>query len=59
MKTSKEILGLYGKCCVTEYVFEEITDYQAGKQGEKMMRQDRMKLENIKGQKKAIEWLFE
>lgn len=58
MKSIKELLGYYGKCCVSEYVFEHNRVYPSGEEGKKLMEQDAFKLEDIKGQKKAIEYIL-
>jgi len=59
MKTGKEILEYYGKCCVSESSFEKNMAYPAGEKGETLARMDAFKIENIRGQKKAIEFIFE
>lgn len=58
MKSIKELLEYYGKCCVSEYAFEHNRTYPAGDEGIKRMEQDALKLEDIKGQKKAIEYIM-
>jgi len=59
MKTKKEILEYYGKCCVSEYCLTEIKDYPINDKGEAMIKKDAFTLENIRGQKKVIEFIFE
>lgn len=59
MKTKKEILEYYGKCCVSEYCICKNEDYPSGKEGVALARKDAAKLENILGQKKAIEFILE
>ncbi len=58
MKTKKELLEYYGKCCVSEYLLDT-NAYPSGKKGKGMMEKDERKLEDIRGQKKAIEFIFE
>lgn len=58
MRSIKDILEYYGKCCVSEYVFEHTNDYPAGHEGQKFMEQDALKLEDIRGQKKVIEYIL-
>ncbi len=59
MKTKKEILEYYGKCCVSEYSLSKTKAYPSGEKGEHLARKDGLKIENIRGQKKAIEHIFE
>ncbi len=59
MKTKKEMLEYYGKCCVSEYCLCENKDYPAGEKGKSNQRRDSLKIENIRDQKKAIEFIFE
>jgi hypothetical protein len=58
MKNQKEILEYYGKCCVSEYLLATDRKYPSGEKGEILERSDNRKIENIKGQKKAIEFIF-
>lgn len=55
----KELLQYYGKCCVSEYTLTEQQDYPEGGDGIRMINRDKLKLENIRGQKQALEHLFE
>ena len=59
MKTKKELLKYYGMCCVSEFCLCENRAYPAGKEGDTLARKDDSKIENIRGQKKAIEFIFE
>lgn len=59
MKRPKEILELYGECCVSESSLTAGADYSDGEEGKARHKKDEAKLENIRGQKQAIEWLFE
>ena len=58
MKTIKEVLEYYGKCCVTEYILESNRAYPAGEEGHRALERDGLKLEDIRGQKKAIEHIL-
>jgi len=58
MKTNKELLEYYGQCCVSEHLLCESRDYPSGKEGENIIGKDTLKLEDIRGQKKAIEFIF-
>jgi len=58
MKTKKEVLEYYGQCCVSEYLLTQPTYYSADEKGKAMALKDASKLENIRGQKKAIEFVF-
>lgn len=58
MKRPKEILELYGECCVSESSLTTGADY-SGEKGKDRQKKDNAKLENIRGQKQIIEWLFE
>ena len=58
MKTKKELLEYYGKCCVSEYALSENRIYTNDKEGEQLKEKDTLKLECISGQKKAIEFIF-
>ena len=57
MKNEKELLEYYGKCCVSEYTLDR-SNYPSSKEGERYSQQDAMKLENIRGQKLAIEYII-
>lgn len=57
MKTKKEILKYYGMCCVSEVELTKRKDYPAGEKGKDLEHVDNMRLENILGQKKAIEFI--
>lgn len=59
MKTKREILEYYGKCCVSEYCLSVKQIYPAGEKGDGMAKKDAMKLENILGQKVAIEHIID
>ena len=59
MKTKKEILEYYGRCCVSEFSLSKNRNYPDGVKGEAMSKKDDFKLENIRGQKKAIEFIME
>ena len=59
MKPPKEILEMYGKCCVSEYALSSNRKYPDGDEGKQMRRRDDEKLADIEGQKKIIEWIFE
>jgi len=59
MKTKKEILEYYGKCCVSEYCLVENRNYTDDKQGEELARKNDLKITDIRGQKKAIEFIIE
>ena len=56
MKTKQEILEYYGRCCVSEFLLSKETP--SDKRGEAMEQKDAAKLQNIKGQKMAIEFIF-
>ncbi len=58
MRDNKEMLEYYGKCCVTEEILSKDRCYEAGPDGGAHQLRDRVKLESIRGQKKAIEWFF-
>lgn len=59
MKTKTELLEYYGRCCVSEYLLIGKREYSADEAGEKLLRKDTLKLEYIRGQKKAIEFIFD
>lgn len=59
MKTKKEMLEYYGKCCVSEYCLCENKDYPAFEEGKRAKATREGIIENIRGQKKAIEFIFE
>jgi len=58
VKTKKEILEYYGKCCVSEYCLTENRKYPDNEAGKAMAKKDDVKIEDIRGQKKAIEFIF-
>lgn len=59
MKTKKELLEYYGKCCVSDYCLSQEKNYPAGEKGENLAKRDNLKLANIQGQIKAIIYIFE
>lgn len=61
MKTSKQILEQYGKCCVSEFRLSENEHYgeESNKKLEEFKYRDAMKLQSIRGQKISLEWLLE
>lgn len=58
MKDLKTIIEYYGKCCVSEYAIDHNNIYPVGKDGEELRKRDALKLADIAGQKKAIEYIL-
>lgn len=58
MKSKKELLKYYGMCCVSEYLLSGSKDYPSGAEGNILIKKDELELENILGQKKAIEFIL-
>lgn len=52
MKDAIQVIRAYGKCCVSEFLLTTCED-------ETHREEDKMKLENIQGQKMMLEWLFD
>lgn len=58
MKTAKEVLEQYGKCCVSIARVEE-AEYSDDEVGSKNRMIDHKTLKYLEGQKTSLEWLFE
>ncbi len=58
MRTPKEILEQYGKCCVSEHLLTHDRLYSA-EEADTHRKKDDFKLESIRGQKISLEWMFE
>ena len=59
MKATREILEYYGKCCVSEYCLCKDRNYPDNEKGKALERKDSSKIEDIRGQKKAIEYILD
>lgn len=58
MKNPKEILQFYGRCCISENIYNN-REYKDDAEGKEDHQSDMGAIQRIRGQKAAIEWLFE